>query len=382
MAKISVIGTGFIARGFIDLLLDHPTHTIGKILTRTDAKNRPDLAKYVDYITNDIDEVIANSELIVESSGDAIYACDTINKIVTTSSIPVVTMNSEFHITVGSYFKDKGFITEAEGDQPGCLAALHEEAVAMGFRPVVYGNIKGFLNENPSKEDMEYWGKKAGISLDMVTSFTDGTKVQIEQTLVANGFGATIAKDGLLGSKIDELKEGGDALGKEATKAGAPISDYLLSGKLNPGVFITSEHNSNQIDHLRYYKLGNGPYYTLEKPFHICHMEIFKTIDRVLRGGGVLLDNGEIPTISTCTIAKRDLNPGDTIKKGIGSFDVRGIAVKIKENENHVPVGLMANVTIKKPVKEGEMLTFDDIEIPDTLALKAWKEIEKKVLGK
>lgn len=382
MAKISVIGTGFIARGFIDLLLDHPLHTIGKILTRTDIKNRPDLIKYTKYITNDIDEVIKNSDLIVESSGDAIYACDSINQIVTTSSIPIVTMNSEFHVTVGSYFKNKGFITEAEGDQPGCLAALHEEAVAMGFKPVVYGNIKGFLNENPSEEDMKYWGAKAGISLDMVTSFTDGTKVQIEQTLVANGFGATIAKDGLLGLKIDELKLGGDTLGEEATKVGKPISDYLLSGKLNPGVFLVGEHKSHQIAHLRYYKLGDGPYYTLEKPFHICHMEIFKTIDRVLRGGGVLLDNGENPTISTCTIAKRDLEPGTKIKKGIGSFDVRGIAIKIEENENHIPIALMSNVTIKRSVKAGEMLTFDDVEVPESLAVKAWKEIEKKVLKK
>ena len=167
MAKVSVIGSGFIAKGFIDLLLVHPNHKLEKVLTRTDINNRTDLQKYSKYITNDIDEIIKNSDLILETSGDAIYACDTINKIVTTSDIPIITMNSEFHITVGSYFKDKGFITESEGDQPGCIAALHEEAVSMGFKPVVYGNMKGFLNENPNEEDMKYWGAKSGISLDM-----------------------------------------------------------------------------------------------------------------------------------------------------------------------------------------------------------------------
>ena len=381
MAEISVIGTGFIAKGFIDLLLEHPNHKLGKILTRTNIKDRTDLGKYAQYITNNIDDVIKNSELIVETSGDAIYACDTINTIVTTSNIPIITMNSEFHITVGSYFINKGFITEAEGDQPGCIAALHEEAVAMGFKPIVYGNMKGFLNENPSEEDMKYWGAKSGISLDMVTSFTDGTKVQIEQTLVANKFNATIAKNGLLGLKKDDLKLGADQLGKESTKIGAPISDYLLSPKLNAGVFIVAEHRTNQIDHLRYYKLGDGPYYTLEKPYHVCHMEIFKTINRVLKGGGILLDNSLLPTISTCTIAKRDLNPGDYIKKGIGSFDVRGIAIKIKEHKNHIPIGLMGNITIKKPVKAGEMLTFDDVDVVESLAVIAWKEIEKNVIS-
>ncbi len=59
----------------------------------------------------------------------------------------------------------------------------------MGFKPVVYENIKGFLNTSPSKEDMEFWSKRNGTTLGMTTSFTDGTKVQIEQALVANGLG-------------------------------------------------------------------------------------------------------------------------------------------------------------------------------------------------
>ena len=100
----------------------------------------------------------------------------------------------------------------------------------------------------------------------------------------------------------------------------------------------------------------------------------------VLRGGGVLLDNSADPTISVATIAKRDLKAGETIKKGIGSFDVRGIAVKIKEHKGHVPIGLMKDAIIKRPVAAGAELTFDDIELPDSLAVKAWKSIEKKVL--
>ena len=99
--------------------------------------------------------------------------------------------------------------------------------------------------------------------------------------------------------------------------------------------------------------MGDGPYYILERTFHLCHLEILKTVDRVLRGGGVLLDNSADPTISVATIAKRDLKPGEIIKKGIGSFDVRGIAVKIKEHKGHVPIGLMQDAIIKRPVASG-----------------------------
>jgi len=378
MSKISVIGSGFIATGLVKLLKDHPKHTLEKILTRSDIQKRSDFP-LKEYLTNDLDDLIENSDLIVECSGDAIYAADSIKKIFE-AGIPVVTMNSEFHVTVGSYFVDKGLVSEAEGDQPGVLAMLHEEAVSMGFKPLVYSNIKGFLNHNPSLEDMTYWGNRSGISLDMVTSFTDGTKVQIEQTLVANGLGATIAQDDLLGPAYDDTLEGGIVLGEKAKEIGAPISDYLISPTLRPGVFIVAEHNENQHAALRYYKMGEGPYYVLDRPYHLCHFEIIKTIDRVLKGDGVLLNNSANPTISVTTIAKRDLKPGETIKKGIGSFDVRGIAVKIKEHPNHVPIGLMSNVTIKREVPAGAELTFDDIEIPDSLALEAWRSIEKKVL--
>jgi len=377
--KIGVIGTGFIAKGFVNALLNHPHYKVGKILTRSTIEERSDFPSN-ENMTNEIDDLIESSDLIVECTGDAIYACETIDKILKVN-IPVVTMNSEFHVTVGSYFIDKGMVTEAEGDQPGVLAALHEEAVAMGFRPLVYGNIKGFLNHNPSLEEMKYWGGKSGISLDMVTSFTDGTKMQIEQTLVANGFGTTIAQEGLIGLENDDDLEGGSILAKKAKEIGEPISDYLLSSKLFAGVFLTVEHDANQAEGLRYYKMGEGPFYSLLKPYHLCHLEIFKTIARVFDGKGVLLDNGKNPTISTVTVAKRDLASGERIAKGIGSFDVRGIAAKIKDHPNHVPIGLMKDAVVKRDVPEGAILTFDDVKIPESLALSAWKSIEAKVLG-
>jgi predicted homoserine dehydrogenase-like protein len=250
----------------------------------------------------------------------------------------------------------------------------------MGFEPLVYGNIKGFLNHNPTPKDMDYWSKKSGISLDMVTSFTDGTKVQIEQAFVANGFGATIAQDGLLGIVEDDMQKGRDILGERADEVGSPISDYQLSPKLPAGVFLVATHNENQKDALRYYKMGEGKYYVIERPFHLCHLEIIKTIKRVLNGGGVLLDNSKNPTISVATVAKRDLKMGEKIHKGIGSFEVRGEAIKIKEHKNHIPIGLMADVTLKRDVKAGEILSFDDLDVPDTMALRAWQSIVSKIL--
>ncbi len=374
--KIGIIGSGFIANGLANLLLHHPSYTLSGILTRTNINKRNDFSKK-DLLTNSLDKLITESDLIVECSGDAIYATETIDRILK-AAIPVVTMNSEFHVTTGSYFVDKGLLTEAEGDQPGVLAILHEEALAMGFKPLVYANIKGFLNENPTREDMEYWGKVANISLEMVTSFTDGTKVQIEQTLIANGLGAGIIQEGLVKLPDDDMMHGGTILANKAKALGYPVSDYLLSSKLPAGVFLVVEHDEEQRDSLRYYKLGEGPYYVIERTYHLCHLEIVKTINRVLNGGGVLLNNSSNPKFSIAAIAKRDLEPGEKITKGIGSFEVRGITIYLQDDLQHVPIGLLANATLRKPVKEGERIRFDDIDIPDSFALNIWNKIIDK----
>ena len=54
-------------------------------------------------------------------------------------------------------------------------------------------------------------------------------------------------------------------------------------------------------------------------------------------------------------------------------MEVRGEAIKITDCTNHVPIGLMNKVQLKRNIEEGEIITFDDINIPDSLALEAWK---------
>jgi predicted homoserine dehydrogenase-like protein len=96
--------------------------------------------------------------------------------------------------------------------------------------------------------------------------------------------------------------------------------------------------------------------------------------------GRILLDNSARPVASVCTVVKRDLKLGDKIASGIGSFDVRGEAVRIVDTAGHVPIGLLADAVIKRPLKRGDIIGMDDVELPDSLALRAWKDIERSVL--
>jgi predicted homoserine dehydrogenase-like protein len=288
-------------------------------------------------------------------------------------------MDADTLVVSGSWLSQKGKMTEAEGDQPGCLAILKEEIAQMGFTPLVYGNIKGYLNTNPSREDMTYWAKKQGFSINSVTSFTDGTKVQIEQALVANGLSAKIAKQGLIGINSTELTEGANFLAQEASSLNIVLSDYIISTHAPPGVFIVSTHHQDLAPELETYKMGKGPYYLHYKPIHLCFFEIPKTIKSFYNTSHVLLTNGKNPTVGVAAVAKKEIPAGFFIDKGIGSFELRGEAVNIADQPNMVPIGLISQVHLKRTIQPGQIITFDDVDLPDSLALTAWNESIKSL---
>lgn len=372
MAEIAVgiVGTGFIGSHFAMSLDRHQAFRARRVLTRRDLGSVlgfPD-----EVLTNSVDDLVSNVDVIVECSGDPTWAFQVVDSAVD-KGVPVVTMDTEFHITCGSDFVGRGLVTEAEGDQPGSLAALHEDAIQMGFEPVAYGNLKGFLNRDPTESDMEYWAEKQGFTIPKVTSFTDGTKVQAEQILVANFFGASIAKEGMLGHEVESIEEGSRILAEQAERIGRPISDFVVNRSFPHGVFLVATHDARQAIPLQNIKMGPGPYYTLLKHDTFVHLEILKTVRRVLDRGVALLHNSARPRLSLAAVAKRDLESGQQIPNGFGSLDIRGHAVRIEDHPEHVPLGLLASATIERPLRRGELLTFEHASFPESGALTAWK---------
>jgi predicted homoserine dehydrogenase-like protein len=376
---VGVIGTGFVARHFTYELERRRGYRLAKVLTRRPLDRCPDFPR-PDALTDSLDAVIAASDVIFECTGDAFYAARTVPRVLDAGK-PVVTLNAEFHATIGSHYVERGLLSEAAGDQPGCLAALAEDAVATGFAPLVYCNMKAFLNRNPAPEEMRYWAERQDYSVEMVTSFTDGTKVQIEQCLVANGLGAGIAKEDLIGLETRDLKVAAAELGAVADRLGHPISEYILDRGLQHGVFIIARHDERQATPLRNFKLGDGPYYVLIKDYCLVHLEVFKTIERLVRERRPLLNNGALPRVSVASIAKRGLKPGEVIERGCGSFELRGTCVNIADRPGHVPICLASRMRVRRRVEPGQLLTVDDVELPETEALAAWQAIERRVLA-
>jgi predicted homoserine dehydrogenase-like protein len=376
--RVGVSGTGFIGKGFTAL-----SHTLDDIVVTAVLTKRPfesvnGVPRHL--LVADSCALVDRCDVVLECSGDVLRATDVIADAFD-ADLPVVTMNTEFHVTTGSWFFGRGFLTEAEGDQPGTLAALAEEARSMGFKPIVYGNTKRFLNPDPTLEEMLFWSERQGISLEQVTAFTDGTKVHAEQVLIANGAGACLPAGGLRGHPVQSVRDGAEAIAASVGSSTA-VADFIITEDAPKSVFVAATHHDDHSRDLTYLNLGGGPLYVLLRPYHLCYFEIAKTVRRIFpERRPPLLTNGRAPRYGLAAIAKRDLSPGDHIRRGIGSFDVRGFAVDNVSFSGHCPIGLLQNATIRRRVPKGEVVSIDDVDLPPSKALSAWLELQRTELA-
>lgn len=369
--RVGVVGSGFVARGFCALLRRQSGYRLSRLLTRRALSDVAEIAG-AGEATNDLAELVDHSDLVVECSGRVGDACAVVDAAFS-AGLPVVTMNAEFQVTAGAWYAERGRLSEAEGDQPGSIAALAEDVRTMGFEPLVYGSQKGFLKHNPDLASMRSWSERQGIALAKTVSFTDGTKLQIEAALVANGLGAEILRPGLVGPVAETTRDGALTLAPMAAERGAAISDYVLRSGGGGEVFIVATHDAAHRDSLRYYKLGDGPYYYFERPFHLGHFEVMKTVRRLAEGGAPLLGPGARPRLSVGAVAKRELARGERIETAIGGFAVRGHAVTLASD--HAPIALLDGAELRHRLEPGQPLALDDVAIEDGPALRAWRGV-------
>lgn len=355
--KLSIIGTGFISKNFLLQCKYNTDIEISNILTRRNIKTISDFP-YHSKLTNSISDII-NSDIVFECSGSPKWANRIISYITKESNIPVVTMNSEFHITYGSNYSHNN-ITESRGDQPGSFIDLNNEIVEMGFDPIIYLNIKRYTDLNPSYTKAEYWANKLGISPEMVIASLDETKIQIEQCLIANHFNVDLPLAGMTGHIFDN-----DAELKNAYKLNCEnqlrIVDFTKSLWLPKGVAIIANHESEQNNNLKYFGL-EGPPYLLVKPYHLCHLEVFKSLRQTFKNNEKLLTNGSNPKYNVYAITKRKIQKGTVIKKVIGNLDFRGVCHKVDKNLS--PIGFLEDSIIVNDINENEYIKINDVEQP------------------
>ncbi|MBC7190277.1 NAD(P)-dependent oxidoreductase, partial [Candidatus Aerophobetes bacterium] len=295
----------------------------------------------------------------------------------------VVMMNLEADVTAGfilsEFAKNAGVVyTVGAGDEPAAIKELYDFAVSVGFKVVAAGKGKNNpLNREATPRTLKEVAFKKGMNPKMLCEFVDGSKTMIEMSCVANATGLFPDVRGMHGPfcKLDELpkvfslKEKGGILTREG------VVDYAL-GKIAPGVFVVVTTDNPRIKKdLDYLGMGKGPSYLLYRPYHLTNMEIPVSIARaVIYREPTIAPLLEGPVAETITVAKRDLKKGKVID-GIGGFDVYGLIEKayIAKEENLLPLGLAEGAVLKRDVKKGECIRWDDVYIEENVLLNLRK---------
>ncbi len=315
----------------------------------------------------EVDEV----EIVMECSGSAghgAYATRTALE----AGLDVVTMNAEADATVGYLLariaeENDVVYTLADGDQPGVLARLIEFVGSSGFEIVSAVNCKGFMDVHATPESIKEWSVRQGTSLPMTTSFTDGTKMNIEQANLANAFDLHPEVRGMHGVKSTLATVTEDMV---AALEGRGTVEYTLGGDFAGGVFVVGHADSPDLVQpaLRFLKMGEGPYYTFYRPYHLVHIEAPVSIAEVhLDREPTIIAAGPFVT-DVVAIAKQDLEPGDMLD-GIGGWTTYGEIDMAENVDGFLCVGLTEHARIVKPVAMDEPIPLDAVELDDEIPI-------------
>jgi len=308
----------------------------------------------------------------------------------------LVMVNVEADVTVGPLLRRMAdaagvVYTLVDGDQPGCTMNMIEWARTLGFEIVAAGRGTILYPDDPQGTpdnaaarygfDAETIARRH-INLKMYNSFRDGTKAQVEMTALANAAGLVPDKRGMHEPSVNiadiarlfSLQEEGGILSQqgvvELANSVAADGKTLLPNALGMGVFcvIRTDHPFTQEDLMTYNLApgGNDQNYLLYRPYHLVAVEAPISIANAVLYGQATGSTLPTPTAECITVAKRDLEEGETLDGG-GGYTVVGMCEKatVARSEKLLPLGLAGGAKLKQDVAAGQAITYDMVDLKE-----------------
>ena len=303
----------------------------------------------------------------------------------------IVMVNVEADVLAGPLLaaeaRDAGVVyTMAYGDQPALTCEMVEWAQVNGFDVVAAGKGTKYLPSYHGSTPDTVWdhygltaeqAQAAGMNSRMFNSFLDGTKSAIEMAAIANATGLTPPPDGLrfppcsrddLAHVLRPADAGGQLHHKGQVEV---VSSIERDGRPVPndlrwGVYVVIEApNDYTAACFRQYGMNTdatGRYSAMYKPFHLIGLELNVSIlsaALLRRPTGATRDFAG----DAVATAKRDLARGESLD-GEGGFTVYGklLPARTSLHRGALPIGLAHEVTLKRAVRAGETVGWDDVE--------------------
>lgn len=333
-----------------------------------------------------------NIDVIVETTGDvecgARVAFDAIKH-----GKHVILMNAEVDASIGpilkSYADRAGVVySYTDGDEPGVAMNLYRTVDSMGYKPVLMGQIKGFLNHYRNPQTQQEFAEKHKQKAAMVASFADGSKLALESAIMGNATGFQPAVRGMHGYECGHVK---DLLTKfePGDFENGGFVDFVLGAEPHTGAFVmTYNDDPVMMEYMKYFKFGDGPLYMFYIPFHLPHLQLPHSIARAALFNDPTLTPMGAPVCDTMAIAKRDLKAGELLD-GMGGFTCYGLVDSYENCRQHdfLPMALSVDCRLKCDVPKDRPITYKDVDLPvgrlcDKLREEQTRHFQEEVLAR
>jgi predicted homoserine dehydrogenase-like protein len=282
----------------------------------------------------------------------------------------LVLLNAEVDASIGPILKvyaDRAgtVYTYSDGDEPGVAMNLFRFVRDVGYKPVLLGQIKGFLNRYRNPETQRDFAAKYQQKPAMVASFADGSKLAIESAIIGNATGFVPGRRGMYGHQCAHVK---DLLGKFSVSdfANGGLVDFVLGAEPHTGAFVVG-YNDHPVKrkYMSYFKMGDGPLYMFYTPYHLPHIQLPHSAARAVLFKDATLAPAGGPVCDTLAVAKRDLKAGEVLD-GMGGFTCYGLVDSYDacRRENLLPMPLSVGCRLKRHIPKDQPIGYSDIELP------------------
>ncbi len=287
----------------------------------------------------------------------------------------LVMMNVEADVTIGAYLKREAarlgvVYSLGAGDEPSSCMELIEFVSALGHPIVAAGKGKNNpLNHDATPDQYAEEAERRNMNPRMLVEFVDGSKTMVEMAAIANATGLVPDRPGMhgpaatrdqLASVLCPVEEGGVLLRKG-------VVDYSVGKGVAPGVFVVAEMAHPRLrERMGDLKLGNGPYYTFYRPYHLTSLEVPLTCARAVLYGKADMVPLDRPVAEVCALAKRDLKPGDRLD-AIGEYTYRSwIMTELgARRAGAIPCGLLEGGEVTAAIAKGQLITYANASLPE-----------------
>ena len=302
----------------------------------------------------------------------------------------LVMMNVEADVTIGAYLKHQAdrlgvVYSLGAGDEPSATIELINFVTALGYPVIAAGKGKNNpLNFDATPDDYRAEALSKSLNPRMLVEFVDGSKTAVEMSAIANATGLVPDVPGMHGpcAGLDELhkvlcpREDGGLLSRKG------VVDYTVGKGVAPGVFVVAEIAHPRLrERMDYLKLGQGPYYTFYRPYHLCSLEVPLTCARAVLYGRADMAPIAHPTAEVAAVAKRDLQPGDRLD-AIGEYTYRAWAMDAREarEKQAIPCGLVEEGRVLTPIRKGELLTWSNARPPANSKIAKLRQLQDDIV--